>query len=534
MNLSKALLISQICAVASAATSLRGQEDGRALDNRIIGGTQAVDGRYPYAVSLRDNLGHFCGGSLLAPNVVLSAAHCAQPGKLIKVVIGRHDLRDPNDGDEVNVQTQIPHPKYNQETTDNDFLILILDRDTVAPDARFIRINPNYVSGGTPVTTMGYGDTNPSDSVSALAPILMHTEVKTVSNDECKQSSGSVGGVEFFGISFGGYNASYQNMITDNMICARDNGEDSCQGDSGGPLVIRSDTGEDLQVGVVSWGFGCAHPNFPGVYARVSAQYDWIKEQVCDKSSSAPESFGCGGSTPITPQVSTQVTTPPTQGISTQVTQITTPPTQGVNFQGPESEGWIKIIEEDFTSAFGIFDQPPGTNSATHYVTAMERADVVRIHGGSSGVSKLESAELSLSGSPFEHYKIGFSVYTVSTLEQADDICLGYELNGGDIKGEKCWGSSVLAERRWYDDMSLQFAGESISSLKLSLRVDGDDSSDEALIDSVTVYGKASNTKHARSKSEEQQENLSSSAYTTQKSGILALVLLTVASFLFV
>ena len=171
-----------------------------------------------------------------------------------------------------------------------------------------------------------------------------------------------------------------------------------------------------------------------------------------------------------------------------------------MNFQGPESEGWIKIVEEDFTNAFGIFDQPPGTNSATHYVTAMERSDVVRIHGGTGGVSKLESAQLSLSGSPFDHYKIGFSVYTVSTLEQADDICLGYELNGGDIKGEKCWGSTLLAERKWYDDMSLQFAEDSISSLKISLRVDGDDSSDEALIDTVAIYGKASNTKHARSK----------------------------------
>ena len=75
--------------------------------------------------------------------------------------------------------------------------------------------------------------------------------------------------------------------------------------------------------------------------------------------------------------------------------------------------------------------------------------------------------------------------------------------------------------------MSLQFAGDSISSLKISLRVDGDDSSDEALIDSVTVYGKASHTKHARSKGEEQQE-MASSAYYSQNSGILLSVLLVV------
>jgi len=75
------------------------------------------------------------------------------------------------------------------------------------------------------VTTMGYGDTNPSDSISELAPRLTHTEVFTETNSECEASSGSVGGFEIFGMSFGGQYGSYNGMITENMICAQDDGK---------------------------------------------------------------------------------------------------------------------------------------------------------------------------------------------------------------------------------------------------------------------------------------------------------------------
>merc|ERR1712150_90655 len=65
------------------------------------------------------------------------------------------------------------------------------------------------------------------------------------------------------------------------MICAADDGKDSCQGDSGGPLIVRADdSDEDVQVGIVSWGKGCAKPGYPGVYARVSEKIDWINEQI--------------------------------------------------------------------------------------------------------------------------------------------------------------------------------------------------------------------------------------------------------------
>jgi len=102
----------------------------------------------------------------------------------------------------------------------------------------------------------------------------------------------------------------YGDMVTDQMMCAEDysEGEDSCQGDSGGPLVILGNDangGEDVEVGVVSWGYGCAVNGYPGVYARVSEAYDWIREEVCSRSYAdlAPAYFDCpietGGATAI-------------------------------------------------------------------------------------------------------------------------------------------------------------------------------------------------------------------------------------------
>ena len=106
MNLSRVFLVSHLFAAASS-TSLRGGHKHRDLnlfeDTRIINGEEATEGRYSYAVSLQDKWGHFCGGSLIAPDVVLSAAHCA--GGEYTVVIGRHNLTISN-GDKVPVKVE--------------------------------------------------------------------------------------------------------------------------------------------------------------------------------------------------------------------------------------------------------------------------------------------------------------------------------------------------------------------------------------------------------------------------------------------
>ena len=186
------------------------------------------------------------------------------------------------------VKAEVPHPNYNDMTVDNehDFMLIFLnepithDIELVKLDSSIRLSNELLESNSTQLTVMGWGDTNASDEVQEISNELMEVDVKLISNEECEQSSDGMG-------------LSYHDMITENMMCAKDMGEDSCQGDSGGPLVLKSSQGADVQVGVVSWGYGCADEHFPGVYSRVSSAYDWIREVTCRRSVSPPAYFDC-------------------------------------------------------------------------------------------------------------------------------------------------------------------------------------------------------------------------------------------------
>merc|ERR1711978_46903 len=102
----------------------------------------------------------------------------------------------------------------------------------------------------------------------------MEVEVDIVQNSDC--------------------NDSYNGDIATNMLCAARKGKDSCQGDSGGPLIVKgSDASGDIQVGVVSWGNGCADREYPGVYARVSSQIDWINKKMTNPDD---DDYSGGGS----------------------------------------------------------------------------------------------------------------------------------------------------------------------------------------------------------------------------------------------
>jgi len=239
---------------------------------RIIGGSEAPSNKYKFIASLQDGQGHFCGGSLITKNAVLSAAHCQ--GGSYSVALGRHEW-DENGGQKIQMKKEVPHPNYNDRTTDNDFNIVFLKEPaTLGVDVELVSINPqsSLPADGDKVTVMGWGVTSPSGN-GGVSDKLMEVDVNVISNQECGNS--------------GQGQDSYKGQITGNMLCARANNKDSCQGDSGGPLVKGN-----VQVGVVSWGIGCAEPSFPGVYARISKAYDWIESEVCSENKQYAEEAG--------------------------------------------------------------------------------------------------------------------------------------------------------------------------------------------------------------------------------------------------
>lgn len=307
---------------------------------RIIGGTEAVEDRFSYALSLQAyGTTHYCGGSLIAKDVVLTAAHCEGGGSW--VYHKKHDL-DETDADAVTlrVKSTVPHPYYNSYSTDNDFMLYFLEPhegNLFDEDPVIVKLNsnPSVPTDDQMVTVMGWGDTTASAYSSTTSDVLMNVELKVVPNDICEQSTGYADGQYM----------SYYGKISGNMLCAKGTNQDSCQGDSGGPLIVKTgvSNGQDVQIGVVSWGAGCGSNDFPGVYARVSQAYNWIQEEVCKGSSYASEAgFDCDGIAPTIDESDSPVTPVP----------VTNPPISTPTEEEDDEDGFFSFFDF-FSSLFG-------------------------------------------------------------------------------------------------------------------------------------------------------------------------------------
>lgn len=195
---------------------------------------------------------------------------------------------------------EIPHTSFNNDTLDNDLMLVLLETPTKM-DLPFVRLNTdnNRPNVGEDVTVMGWGDRTINEIDVNGSSVLLSADIYVISNEDCDNSSGIMVWHEETAngtIVTHSNHSSYKGWITDNMLCAANIAKGACWDDYGSPLVIRgSNSGgtDDVLVGVFSWVDACGSPDFPGVYARISQSYGWIKDVVCSQSSNPPADFSC-------------------------------------------------------------------------------------------------------------------------------------------------------------------------------------------------------------------------------------------------
>jgi len=270
------LLGLQLLLALAGGSPLGHQENGR-----IVNGQEAAPGDLKYQVSLQLSYGsrmttskgmHFCGGTLISKNVVMTAAHCtkSQTAQNLKVVEGTTDITDET-SPTYRVK-EIIRQNYNDKTKVNDVSLLIVepnDDESRIAQANHHKAEPvplcpkSFQPQGKSCLVSGWGHLKSKGS--SVPNKLRETNVLVLHDEMCAKM-------------LKGYPWDPNDKT---MICAGGEDKDACQGDSGGPLVCPvDDSGNQCIAGIVSWGIGCATEGVPGVYTNVRHYNDWIMDNI--------------------------------------------------------------------------------------------------------------------------------------------------------------------------------------------------------------------------------------------------------------
>ena len=275
LHAARLALLLLACAAVLAAPAISHAQ----VETKIVGGTSAEAGEYPWQIALLKKQGQFlyfiCGGTLIAPQRVVTAAHCTSgSASSLKVLVGTQLL--DSGGSILDVSSYADHPSYSSTTSRFDAAVLELASSATAAGGEALQlIGPEgsaddaLWAAGEQLAISGWGSTSEGGDTPNQ---LREARVPRVADSTCGQS-------DYYGTRF----------HAGSMVCAGPaaGGTDTCQGDSGGPLaastedplpVSENDPSQWRLTGITSWGDGCAREKKPGVYTRIAAApiRDWI------------------------------------------------------------------------------------------------------------------------------------------------------------------------------------------------------------------------------------------------------------------
>ncbi|MBY3100136.1 trypsin-like serine protease [Rhizobium laguerreae] len=282
-NVMAVMLLLGSPALAQQDTDFAGEDGGR-----VIGGQTAKKGEWPWQVKIlapdpeqRGRFGGHCGGSLISPRWILTAAHCVTSGRSGKQDLFARDLLivegkskidkviavDGPDKPGLAVEEVIIHEDFDRKVFANDIALIKLSEPAKSKPAILASASDDEVeAAGHPAVVTGWGYTKADHGWDDkyLPTELQEVELPIVPREDCRAAYRD--------------SSMRMNPIDERNVCAgyAKGGKDACQGDSGGPLVAQRPDKRWIQLGIVSWGAGCAEAEHYGVYTRVAAFRDWI------------------------------------------------------------------------------------------------------------------------------------------------------------------------------------------------------------------------------------------------------------------